>query len=186
MEVKSMTTQTPEKTKVNVLLGTTITLLNREFAVVFEKNGDEGNTFLLIPTKKNVKGITLQEMKDGIKKLFGGQNNVNMDDLSNLPDIAGTNENDVTFNITMAYLYIKTEKDQEQGEPSEGQDKQKPKKVEFAFQVTATGLDKLLPQGLDGIFTIHEVHLAIWSTQRKKICEAMQLITPNDFLNNWQ
>ena len=55
-----------------------------------------------------------------------------------------------------------------------------------AFQVTATGLDKLLPQGLDGIFTIHEVHLAIWSTQRKKICEAMQLITPNDFLNNWQ
>lgn len=180
-----MTTQTPEKTKVNVLLGTNITLLNREFAVVFEKKASGGSTFLLIPTKKNVKGITLQEMKDGIKKLFGDLE-ANTDDLNNLPALAGTNENDITFNITMAYLYIETEKDKEQGEPSEGQDKQKPKKVEFAFQVTATGLDKLLPQGLDGIFTIHEVHLAIWSTQRKKICEAMQLITPNDFLNNWQ
>ena len=69
-----MTTQTPEKTKVNVLLGTNITLLNREFAVVFEKKGSEGSTFLLMPTKKNVKGITLQEMKDscqwGIRDLI--------------------------------------------------------------------------------------------------------------------
>lgn len=177
-----MTTQTPEKTKVNVLLGTNITLLNREFAVVFEKKASEGSTFLLIPTKKNVKGITLQEMKDGIKKLFGDLE-ANTDDLTNLPALAGTNENDVTFNLTMAYLYIETEKAKEQGEQT---DPQKQKNVEFAFQVTATGLDKLLPQGLDGIFTIHEVHLAIWSTQRKKICEAMQLITPNDFLNNWQ
>ena len=182
-----MTTQTPEKPKVNVLLGTNITLLNREFAVVFERKADKGNTFLLIPTKKNVKGITLQEMKDGIKKLFGDLE-ANTDDLTNLPALAGTNENDITFNITMAYLYIETEKGKEQGEQPQGQNSQIPQKqknVEFAFQVTANGLNNLLPKGLDKIFTVHEVHLAIWSTQRKKICEAMQLITPDDFFKNW-
>ena len=173
MEVKSMTTQTPEKTKVNVLLGTNITLLNREFAVVFEKKGSEGSTFLLMPTKKNVKGITLQEMKDGIKNLLGDEPT-----LGNLEDDLNDNEKkDVTFNLTMAYLYIEIGKDNDQNE-------QKRKNVEFAFQVTATGLDTLLPKGLGNIFNIHDVHLAIWSTQRKKIREAMQLITPSDFIND--
>jgi len=167
-----MTTQTPEKTKVNVLLGTNITLLNREFAVVFERKADEGSTFLLIPTKKNVKGITLQEMKDGIKDLLGQEPT-----LDNLDKLSDEEKKDVTFNLTMAYLYIEIGKDNDQNE-------QKRKNVEFAFQVTATGLDTLLPQGLGGIFTIHDVHLAIWSTQRKKIREAMQLITPSDFIND--
>ena len=160
-------------TNVNVLLGTNITLLNREFAVVFEKKADEGNTFLLIPTKKNVKGITLQEMKDGIKQLFGDEIT-----LGNLEDDLNDDEKkDVTFNLTMAYLYIEIKKDNDQNE-------QKRKNVEFAFQVTANGLNNLLPQGLNKIFNIHDVHLAIWSTKRQKIREAMQLITPSEFLND--
>ena len=161
------------KNEVNVLLGSTFTLFKRELAVAFEKTGDKGYSFLLVPTKMDTEGITLTEMTNGISNLFG---DIGVD-TQPLLDLIGNNT-DVTFNLTMAYLYIEFTE-----ETTDDQSKQKQKNVEFAFQVTATGLDNLLPQGLP--IELKDVQLAIWSTNRNKIIEEMKLITPQKFLENW-
>jgi len=166
--------ETPnDKPKVNVLLSSTFTLFNRKLAVVYEKKGDNSQSFLLIPTKTDYDGITLKEMTDGIINLFGDPNA----DIKQLTDkIPEGKANDVRFYLTMAYLYFESTEDAKAKTSTQ-------KNVEFAFQVKVTGLDNLLPSKV-GAFTFSDVQFAIWSTKRDKIIEEMHLITPDDFKNN--
>lgn len=159
------------KNEVNVLFGSTFTLFKRKLAVVCEKVGDKGCTLLLVPTKTDTEGISFGEMKDEIKKIFG-------DDIQN-DQLDSVKNDDARFFLTMAYLYIEFTEET----TKEGKTTQKRKKVEFAFQVTAKGLNNLLPQGLP--IQLDDFQLAIWSTDRKKIIEEMHLITPEKFLKTW-
>lgn len=162
--------QPDDKPKVNVLFGSTFTLFKRKLAVVCEKVGDKGCTLLLVPTKTDTEGISFGEMKDEIKKIFG-------DDIQN-DQLDSVDNNDARFFLTMAYLYIEFEEKTEEGKTT-----QKRKKVEFAFQVTAKGLNNLLPKDLP--IQLDDFQLAIWSTDRNKIIEEMHLITPKKFLETW-
>ena len=167
-EVKNMSDEV--KNEVNVLFGSTFTLFKRKLAVVCEKVGDKGCTLLLVPTKTDTEGISFGEMKDEIKKIFG-------DDIQN-DQLDSVDNNDARFFLTMAYLYIEFEEKAEEGKTT-----QKRKKVEFAFQVTAKGLNNLLPKNLP--IELDDFQLAIWSTDRNKIIEEMHLITPKKFLETW-
>ena len=164
------------KNEVKFLLSSTFTLFKRELAVAIEKIGDKNYSILLVPTKTDYEGITVQEMTDGIQNLFG---KISFD-MTQLQDILKKVGN-VTFNLTMAYLYIELTEDTTVSPP-----KQKKNKVEFAFQVTATGLDTLIPQEIRTLASLKDVQLAIWSTDRNKIIEEMKLITPQKFLNTWK
>ena len=157
-----------ENLSVNVLLGTKITLFKREFVVVLSKEDDGGYSFLLAPTKTQIEGITLKEMTDEIEKIFG--ETPNMDQLTKITE----GKNNVKFNLAMAYYYMKTVKN--------GTDETK--EVQFAFQVTATGLENLIPSGLGDIFSVDKVNLAIWSKNvNTNIIKAMQLYTPKEYFN---
>lgn len=159
---------------VNVLLGTTIKLFNRELALVYEKNGDY-HSFILIPTKMDTdtEGITLAAMEEEIGKVFGKKTDeVNMTQLTNT--IPTELQQDARFTLTMAYLYFKFSKDMKER-----------KKVEFAFQVKATGLNTLIPSlNNNNLFNIKDVQLAIWSTDNPKVIDAMHLIKPSDYIPN--
>ena len=180
-EVKSMagadepktTGQSDNNPKVNVHLGTTITLFNRELALVYEKNGDV-NSFILIPTKMDTEGITFDEMTADIKKLFSDEPNsqaVNIEELTNTIKTDEQKKN-ARFKLTMAYLYFEFSTDMTER-----------KKVEFAFQITVTGIDSLIPNLNNNLFNIKDVQLAIWSTNRQKIIDAMHLISPKQFID---
>lgn len=165
--------QPDDKPKVNVLFGSTFTLFKRKLAVVCEKVGDKGYSFLLIPTKMDTdfQGITFKEMTDEIGNLFG-QETINMDQLNKA--LTNDQKNDVTFNLNMAYFYF---------ESTIENNTEKRKNVEFAFQVTVKGINNLIPEGFRNIIDIDNIQLAIWSTNRQKIIDAMHLISPKQFID---
>jgi len=164
------TGQSDNKPKVNVLLGGKIKLFNRELAAVYEKEGDNSHSFILIPTKMDTdtEGITFDEMTEDIDKLFKDSNNPNSGaDMSQLTALGETitDKNKARFHLTMAYLYFEFS----------GEER---KTVQFAIQVKVTNIS-LIPQ--NNFFNIEEAQLAIWSTDNQKVIDAMHLISPQDY-----
>lgn len=163
-----------EKDKMNALAGATIDIIGTEFVIEFLKKGEGGYTLLLIPTKVDeAPGTDLQQMINAVNGFFGKKAEVDTSELDTLVKEGGLSSfKEVNIHLAMAFLYINKDKDKEE------------KEIEYAFQIKATNLDKLIPKGIGTFITIKDVQLAIWNTKREKIIKEMELIKPEDYLKD--
>lgn len=163
--------------KMNAVVGATIELLGSKFVVEVVKKAEGGFTLLLTPTKPDdIKECSLSELTDAVKKLMGEGTAVDTGELDQLISDSGLPADQVKICLSMAFLYIN------QGAPSE-ENPEGTRDVEYAFQIKASGLDKLLPEGLDKFIAIQDAQIAVWNTGRKKIVDAMGLIKPEEYLS---
>ena len=165
------------KVKLKALAGVIIKILGTELKAEVEKK-EKGYAVLLIPTEPgNASEVSVQDMIDSVGKMFGGKENVDTSELETLinnsqpqgvaeaPDLSK-----IKIKLNMAFLYIDN-------------DGEKNTDVEFAFHVIIK-LDGLIPEGLKTFIDLGDAEVAVWSTDRKKIIDAMHLMKPEDYLKD--
>ena len=182
-ELTSMTERVGEGGEgvtMQAMLGASISLLGREFFVALIKKAKEGDyTFLLAPKKlETLEEVSLNQLIGDIARLFGKGEDPSAVNTSELEKILpeGSKFEDIKVCLTMAYIYY--DKDTKEDGTQEI-------KTEYAFEITLNGLkDKLIPPELKSLATVNSVQVALWNTSNKKILEAMNIVDPNEYLNN--
>ena len=162
--------------KMNALLGATVKILGQELQIELIKKGDGGYTLLLIPTQVGNEVIQkIGDLKNDLKKLSGGKD-VDTSELEKLMPAQQENGfDDIGISLAMAFLYVDSNMDATSKTTQVSS-------MEYAFQIKVY-LDNLLPEGLENIIQVERAEVAVWNTERPKIKNAMNLITPEEYLN---
>ena len=161
------------------MLGASISLLRRELYVSLVKKGKSDYTFLLAPKKlEENEGVSLGELIKDIKKLFKKGEEEPQLDTSQLDGILGKDHpiDSVIAKLSMAYIYYDRETKEGKEEPEV--------KTEYAFEITVEGIDDVFPDNIKNLAIIKSLQIAVWNTSNKKILEAMNIVDPNEYLNN--
>ena len=167
---------------VRINAGVKFTLLKNHFVAALEKDGDV-MMLLLAPTDSaGGEGMTIQEMVEEVKKLMGAkegdeevkkmetQLNSTVNSMSD-PKKAGGGFDPMSIRIYVqqAFLYYRSAKE----------DGTEEKELEYAFSLKAD-TSKLL--GSIDLFTLDEIYLSVWKTNRKKVTDTMNMFMIEDFL----
>lgn len=180
-ELTSMTERVGEEGEgvtMQAMLGASISLLRRELYVSLVKKGKSDYTFLLAPKKLDEnEGVSLGELIEDIKKLFKKGGEEPQLDISQLTDILGSHSIDsVIAKLSMAYIYYDRETKEGKEEPEV--------KTEYAFEITVDNIDDVFPENFKNFVNFKSFQIAVWNTSNKKILEAMNIVDPNEYLNN--
>ena len=183
-ELTSMTERVGEGDEgvtMQAMLGASISLLGRELYVALIKKAKEGDyTFLLVPKKLDeTEGVSLGQLIEDIKKLFKKGGEEPQLDISQLTDILGGDAHpidSVIAKLSMAYIYYDRETKEGKEEPEV--------KTEYAFEITVDGIDDVFPKNFKNFVNFKSFQIAVWNTSNKKILEAMNIVDPNEYLNN--
>ncbi len=181
-ELTSMTERVgegDEGVKMQAMLGASISLLGRELYVALIKKAKEGDyTFLLVPKKLDeTEGVSLGQLIEDIKKLFKKGGEEPQLDISQLTDILGSHSIDsVIAKLSMAYIYYDRETKEGKEEPEV--------KTEYAFEITVDNIDDVFPENFKNFVNFKSFQIAVWNTSNKKILEAMNIVDPNEYINN--
>lgn len=167
---------------VKVNAGIRFTLLKNHFVAALQKD-EKALSILLMPTDSpEEKGITVREMVEEIKGLMGaGSDDPEVRDMEQqLTDTVrsvgdekaegGFDPMAIEIFLQQAFLYYRSEEDESGG---------KVKKLEYAFSLRVDAA-KMLKQ-MD-FFSLDEISLSIWKTDRKKVTEQMKMFMIEDFL----
>lgn len=166
----------------NALVGIDFSLIGTSLHAAYEKHQD-GYAVLLVPTPQEAdKGVSIIEVINDIKKLIEGTGSkANTEamagDLTKSLSGLGQDEKttdkesvkDIIVKLNMAYLYIRKGSDQTKDA------------LEYAFQLQVI-TKNMIPKEIAKIVDVSNLSLSIWSTDRKKVIEQMQLITIEDYL----
>lgn len=174
------------KAAVHVMAGLSFTLLKVDFTAGFEKD-ENGYQILLLPTDNDEnQGLSIKEMIDEVKKLMeksGAEIDAGkmQDDIEGAvngvsdPDGQKTPEEREGFDplalkviLRQAFLYYRKAGDS--------------KTFEYAFSLEIN-MEEVMPK-ID-LVSLKNLSLAVWSTERKKILERMQLFHIEDILKEY-
>lgn len=167
---------------VKVNAGIKFTLLKNNFMAALQKDED-ALSILLAPTHSpGENGITIQEMVKEIKELMGAKDDdpevKDMEEqLENTVSSVGNQEAPGGFDplaieiyLQQAFLYYRSGKD---GAGNTA------KKLEYAFSLRVDTTKMLKKMDF---FSLDEITLSVWKTDRKKITDSMNMFMIEDFL----
>lgn len=167
---------------VKVNAGIRFTLLKNKFAAALQKD-EEALSILLTPTNApGENGITIRDMVDEIKGLMGtGDDDPEVQEmenqLQNTVSSVGDQKAEGGFDpmaieifLQQAFLYYRSGQDAS-GKPV--------KKLEYAFSLRVDTTKMLKKMDF---FSLDEVTLSVWKTDRKKVTDCMKLFKIEDFL----
>lgn len=172
---------------VKVNAGIKFTLLKNNFVAALQKD-EEALSILLVPTNvPGEKGITIREMVDEIKEMIGaGDDDPEVNDMTKqLEDTVnsvgdqkaegGFDPMAIEIFLQQAFLYYRSGKNESGGD----QPGNPAKTLEYAFSLRVD--TKKMLKKMD-FFSLDEITLSVWKTDRKKVTESMNMFLIEDFL----
>ncbi|MCM1121510.1 MAG: hypothetical protein NC416_02895 [Eubacterium sp.] len=176
-----------EDISVKVNAGIRFTLLKNNFVAALQKD-EEALSILLVPTNApGEKGITIREMVDEIKEMIGaGDDDPEVNDMTKqLEDTVNSvgNQNveggfhpmEIEIFLQQAFLYYRLGKNESGGDESGNS----AKTLEYAFSLRVDTTKMLKKMDF---FSLDEITLSVWKTDRKKVTESMNMFLIEDFL----
>ncbi len=153
----------------SVALKVDFALLNTNLNAIYEKDGQNGSTILVIPTNIATPAapVSIGDITKSFQELFSNQT-AGTDIENSLSSLSSSGENSfemskITFSLRAAYLYktIQTEGKEGDNDITE---------YAFAIDIDLSGAIPKFPLG-----TINGVSLAVWNTPREGILANMNM-----------